>query len=154
MTHASSSIPACCNCQLAEGEKAHPANYRGCRHDKEEWLKKKKPQETPKNKTGRVFSSNFIKPNVFFAAALRDQIQQQRQQEEVAGGPEPQKLRCKEKDQSVLATIVKSEPQDKVLEVLTVAHQIMKELKGAASEEDIALVITKMVIMLMKEDDK
>jgi hypothetical protein len=23
---------ACCNCQLAEGEKADPANYRGCRH--------------------------------------------------------------------------------------------------------------------------
>jgi hypothetical protein len=38
------STPVCCNCQLAEGEKAHPANYRGCRHAKEE-LQKKKPQE-------------------------------------------------------------------------------------------------------------
>jgi hypothetical protein len=26
-----SSTPACCNCQLADGEKAHPANYRGCK---------------------------------------------------------------------------------------------------------------------------
>jgi hypothetical protein len=26
-----SSTPTCCNCRLAEGEKPHPANYRGCR---------------------------------------------------------------------------------------------------------------------------
>jgi hypothetical protein len=30
------STPACCNCQLAEGEKPHPANYRGCMHAREE----------------------------------------------------------------------------------------------------------------------
>jgi hypothetical protein len=35
-----SSTPACCNCQLA-GEKAHPANYCGCRHAREELQKKK-----------------------------------------------------------------------------------------------------------------
>jgi hypothetical protein len=29
------STPACCNCQLAEREKAHPANYWGCSHAKE-----------------------------------------------------------------------------------------------------------------------
>jgi uncharacterized protein YaiI (UPF0178 family) len=74
---------------------------------------RKKPQETPKNKTGRVFSSNFTKPNVSFAAALRDRTQQQRQQEEVTRGPEPQKLRRKETYQSVPATIVNTEPQDK-----------------------------------------
>jgi hypothetical protein len=32
-------------------EKRHPANYRGCRHAKEEMIKKKRPKETPKNKT-------------------------------------------------------------------------------------------------------
>jgi hypothetical protein len=120
----------------------------------EELLKKKKPQETPKNKTGRVFSSNFTKPNVSFAAALRDQNEQQWQQEEVTSGPEPQRLRCKETDQSVPATIVNSEPQDKALKALTVVHQIMKELKGAAFEEDMMLVIIKIVIKLMKEDNK
>jgi hypothetical protein len=31
-------------------------NYRGCRYAKEEMLKKKQPQETPKNKSARVFS--------------------------------------------------------------------------------------------------
>jgi hypothetical protein len=41
------SIPACCNCRLAEREKDHPANYRGCKHAKEE-LQKRKAQRTPK----------------------------------------------------------------------------------------------------------
>jgi hypothetical protein len=40
---------------LAEGEKAHPTNYCGCRHAKEEMLKKKKrPRGTPKNTSGRL----------------------------------------------------------------------------------------------------
>jgi hypothetical protein len=41
------STPACYNCELAEGEKPHPANYRGCSHTKEE-LQRKRPQKTPK----------------------------------------------------------------------------------------------------------
>jgi hypothetical protein len=66
--------------------------------------------------------------------------------------PKPQKLRRKETDQSVPATIVNSEPQDKALKALTVVQQIKKELKGAPSEEDLALAITKIVIKLKKED--
>jgi hypothetical protein len=65
-----SSTPVCCNCQLVEGEKSHPANYRGCRYAKEE-LQKKNLQRTPKPTTGRVFSSNPNTPGVSFAAALR-----------------------------------------------------------------------------------
>jgi hypothetical protein len=68
-----SSTLACCNCQLADGEKAHPANYRGCKHAKEE-MRKKKPQGTPKITSGRVFSSNPVKPNLSFAAALRGRL--------------------------------------------------------------------------------
>jgi hypothetical protein len=67
------------------------------------------------------------------------------QQEEVTSGPEPQNIKRKETDQSVPPTIVNSEPQDKALKALTLVHQIMKELKGAASEEDMALAITKFV---------
>jgi hypothetical protein len=70
-----STTPACCNCQLAEGEKAHPANYRGCKHAKEE-MRKRKPQTTPKPTTVRVFSSNPVKPHLSFAAALRGQGRQ------------------------------------------------------------------------------
>jgi hypothetical protein len=46
------STPACCNCRLAEGEKVHPANYRGCRHA----TTKRKTQRTPKSSTGKLFS--------------------------------------------------------------------------------------------------
>jgi hypothetical protein len=70
------STPACCNYHLAEGEKVHPANYRGCRHAKEE-LQKRKSQRTPKTTTGRVFSSNLTTPGISFTAALRGSIAQQ-----------------------------------------------------------------------------
>jgi PAX-interacting protein 1 len=63
-----SSTPACCNCRLAEGEKPHPANYWGCRHAKEELLKKS--QKAPKTTTGRVFSSAHTISGISFAAAL------------------------------------------------------------------------------------
>lgn len=82
-----SSTPACCNCKLAEGEKAHPANYRGCRHAKEE-LQKKKTQRTTKTTTARVFSSNITTPGVSFAAALRGRKEQQ---DPVAGPPATQR---------------------------------------------------------------
>jgi hypothetical protein len=94
-------------------------------------FKKKKPQETPRNKTGRVFFSNIRRPYVSFAAALRDQTEQHRQQEEATSGPESQKLKRKETDQSVPATIVNSESPDKALKALTVLYQILKELNGA-----------------------
>jgi hypothetical protein len=41
-----SSTSTCCNCRLAEGGNPHPANYRDCRHAKEE-MQKEKPQRTP-----------------------------------------------------------------------------------------------------------
>jgi hypothetical protein len=133
---------------------AHPANYRGCRHAKEEMRRKKKPQGRPQNTTGRVFSSTFIKPTVSFAAALRGQTEQQRQQEEAASGSETPKLGRKERGQPVPAPIVNSELQDKAFRSLAVVQQIMKELKGAVSEEDTVLAITKIVITVMKEDGK
>jgi hypothetical protein len=55
---------------LAEGEKAHPANYRGCKHAKEQ-LQKRKTQRTPKTTKRSVFSSNVTTPGASFAAALR-----------------------------------------------------------------------------------
>jgi hypothetical protein len=74
----SSSTPACCNSQLAEGEKAHRTNYWGCRHAKE--LQKRKAQRTSKPTTGRVFSFTLTVPGVSFAAALRGKREDQRPQ--------------------------------------------------------------------------
>jgi hypothetical protein len=56
--------PACCNCQLAEGERAHPANYRSCRHAKEE-MRKKKPQGTPKKRNWKGVDIQFKKNQVY-----------------------------------------------------------------------------------------
>jgi hypothetical protein len=72
------STPECCNCRLAEGENAHPAIYRGCKHAKEELLKKES-QGAPKALPGRVFSSVRTTPGVSFAAALRGSGDQQQQ---------------------------------------------------------------------------
>jgi hypothetical protein len=82
------STPTCCNCRLAEGENPHSANYRGCRHAKEE-MQKKKSQRTTKIKTRRVFSWNLTTPSLSFAAALQGSTeQQQRPQTQVAvAGP-------------------------------------------------------------------
>jgi hypothetical protein len=58
--------PACCNCRLAEGEKPHPANYRGCSHAKEE-LQRKKSEQSPKPTTRRAFISTLAAPDMSFA---------------------------------------------------------------------------------------
>jgi hypothetical protein len=63
-------------CRLAEGDKAQPANYRGCRHAKEQ-LQKRESQRTPKTTTARLFSSNLTTPTLTFATALRGSTQQQ-----------------------------------------------------------------------------
>jgi hypothetical protein len=72
------------------GEKAHPTNYRGYRHTKEE-LQKKKSQRTPKTATGRVFSSNLTTPGISFAAVLQGSIahQQRHQARQVPAADQP-----------------------------------------------------------------
>jgi hypothetical protein len=73
------STPTCCNSQLAEGQKAHPSNYRGCRHAKE--MLRRKSQRTPKTTktTERVFPTKLTTPGVPVAAALRDRTEDQQQ---------------------------------------------------------------------------
>jgi hypothetical protein len=80
------SISACCNCRLAEEEKPHPANYRGCRYAKED-LQKLKLQGTPKPTPKRVFSSTTTMPSVSFAAAVRGSAAQHPTREVPAAEP-------------------------------------------------------------------
>jgi hypothetical protein len=120
---------------LAEGEKEHPANYRGCRNAKEE-MRKKKPQGTPKPTTGRVFTTKFINPSVSFAAALRGHKEQKTDEEETGSaskwGSVPPKTKQQETERSVLAPSVNSAPDYNMIKVVTVVQQTMRELKGAA----------------------
>jgi hypothetical protein len=140
-----SSTPVCCNCQLVEGEKPHPANYCGCRHVKET-LQRKKLQRAPKLTTGRVFSSNAVTPGVSFVAALQGGASQEQQpltrQLPVAVPPKARKssvpapVQGQETGQSVQAPNVSSHPFDNMLKVVTVVQQIMTEISSALSEEE------------------
>jgi uncharacterized protein with ATP-grasp and redox domains len=56
--------------------------------------------------------------------------------------------------QSVPAASVSNEPEDNMIRVLTVVRQIMRELKGAASEKAKNMAITNTVYNLLQEDDK
>jgi hypothetical protein len=47
-----------CNSTLLEGEKSHPASYRGCSHVKGE-LQRGREQQSPKASSGRTFFSKF-----------------------------------------------------------------------------------------------
>jgi hypothetical protein len=148
-----SSTPGCCNCQLAEGEKPHPANYRGCKRAKEE-MRKKHPQGTPKPTPGRVFSSNIVKPHLSSAEALRGQAQKQPHQE-VAVNTTTTTTKEQTPGQSVQAQAptVSSEPTA-IYTAITVALQIMAELKDAASEEAKFLGIAKIVFKFMNSNGK
>jgi hypothetical protein len=142
---------------LAEGEKAHPANYRDCRHDKEE-LQKRKSQRSPKTTAGRVFSSNLTTPGISFAAALRDSTAQQQRLQACqipvadpssAGRPNvPSPEQQQETGLSVRAAIENSQPLDSMVRVVTAVQQIMTEFNGAVSDKDKIVDITTIVLTL------
>jgi hypothetical protein len=142
-----------------KGEKPHPANYRGCKHAKEELLKKKS-QRAPKTTTGRVFSSARTTPGISFAAALRssgDQ-QQQPQANQVPVATPPTKVKhnipapaLQQTGQSVQAPSVSSHHFDNMMKVV---QQIMTEVSGAMSEEVKIVAITKIVLKLMNQNGR
>jgi hypothetical protein len=154
------STPECCNCKLLEGEKPHPANYRGCRHAKEE-LQRRKLQRAPKITTGRAFTSHLTTPSFSFTAALRGSAaQQQRPQAPQATEADPptgvnqsNPTSVHQKSgQSVRSPTASSQPLDNMLRVVTVVQQIMTEFNGAVSEEEKIVAITKIVLNLMKQN--
>jgi hypothetical protein len=58
------STRTCCNCNLAEGEKPHPSNYKGCSHAKE--MRHRKIPRALKTNTGRDFASKYNMQGVSF----------------------------------------------------------------------------------------
>jgi hypothetical protein len=158
-------IPTCCNWRLVEGEKSNPANYRGCRHAKEE-MQKNKSQRTPRTATGSMFSSNLATPGMSFAAALRRRTEQQQQpqtyQVTVAGPAtlEPrvpaslpqyeQQTTC----QLFRAPNVNNLPLEKMLKVAVfIVQQIMTEFNAAVLEEAKIVAITKILLNLIEQND-
>jgi hypothetical protein len=106
-----SSTPTCCNCHLAEGEKAHPSNYRVAGMLRMKCGRSSSPGEHQKTATGRAFSSN--------AAAFRGHNDQKIHQETAASAktsvPEPSKIEQWETCLSVPARIVNREPRNNML---------------------------------------
>jgi hypothetical protein len=144
---------------LAEGEKSHPSNYRGCRHAKE--LLRIKSQRTPKTTTAKVFPTKLATPGVSFAAALRGRTVNQQQpvarqvavaalgpMEPGVSAPLPQESQ-QPTGHSVGARNVNSEPLDNMLRVITVVQHFMAEFNGAVLEEAKIVSITKIVLNLM-----
>jgi hypothetical protein len=136
---------------LAEREAAHPANYCGCNHTKEET--RKKFRGNPKTTTGRMFSSNFTAPNLYFAAAQnkRNNISH----EEVPGKNKNKgmkKEQLHETDQSVRTPTVSSLPLDNKLKAAIVVQHSMTEFSNAETEEDKTMVIANLVSYIMKQN--
>jgi hypothetical protein len=142
---------------LDEGERAHPANYSGCKHAKEE-MRKKKPQGTPKNTTGRVLAAKFMNPSDSFAAKLQGHTDQKTNEEENGSANKwdsiPPNTKQQQTGQSVPALSVNSELEDNMIRVVIVIRQIMREIKGAVSEKAKNMAITNIIYNLLQEDDK
>jgi hypothetical protein len=58
-------------------ERPHPATYRGCKLAKYEILRRKTPPAAARNTAGRTIASKLVNPSTSYAAALRNNTQQQ-----------------------------------------------------------------------------
>jgi hypothetical protein len=152
---------ACCNCKLAEGEKTHPSNYRGCSHAKEEMHRWKIPMASKPN-TGRASSSKYIMPGMSFTEALQskaDQTQQSHPCQDAAAAsatmdqPRVQiPPKWQEEGQSVPAPTVNSLPLDNMVRVVTAVQQFMTEFNDAVSKEAKIQAISKTAPTLMEQN--
>jgi hypothetical protein len=155
-----SSTPACCNCRLAEGEKAHPTNYSGCRHMME--ARKRKLQRESKTTKGRVFSSNLTTPCLSFTAVLRSNTATAAATStpgcsETSSHNEPEHpcafaAPTTTGNRSVRVPNINSLPLNNMFRVVTVLKKIMTEFNGAMLEEAKTVAITKIPLTLMKQD--
>jgi hypothetical protein len=157
-----SSTPSCCNCKLAEGEKPHPSNYRGCSRAKDE-IRRRRSTKAAKPTPGRVFTSSYTTPGLSFAAALGKKAEKTQQSQThqnpvtaettVAQGKASAALQQNQAGQSVQATPVNSDTE-RMFRAYAAAGQIMNELKDAGSEEAQFLTLGKFIFNLMKRNDK
>jgi hypothetical protein len=114
----------------------------------------RKAQVTQKKNWKNVLIQ-FNKTKCAFAAAVRghtdQKIHQGAAQSASTSCPELSKIKQQETGQSVPAS---SETSDNMLRAVTIAQQIMTEVKSAVSEQAKIFAITKTVFSLMKDDGK
>jgi hypothetical protein len=112
--------------------------------------------------TGKMFTSNYVTSGVFFVAALRNNAGHQQQPTPSQTPETSPRAEIKQstsapgkqhkRGQSVLAPSVNGQPLDNILRVVTVVQQIMTEFRGAISEKDKIVAITKIVLNLLNQD--
>jgi hypothetical protein len=128
-------MPSFCICTLVEGEKPHPASYRGCSHAKGE-LQRRRAQRAPKRSFGRTFFSKFTSPEQSYTAALHQDTQQQQSQAlqtDEKSVEQPVQLHVPQQEiQKVgLSVQAPSSSNNYTLKIITVVQQIMTELSEA-----------------------
>jgi hypothetical protein len=150
------STPRCCNCTLIEGEKPQPTSYRDCSHAKgeQQW---RKAQRAPKGFSRRTLFAKFTSAEQSYAAALRQETQQQQPQAPQTDGrsvqhPVQQHLPQQEFRKTGLSIHFHSSSDNDKLKVATVVRQIMRELNEALSEEDRVMIVTLLVLDLMQRN--
>jgi hypothetical protein len=141
------STPKRCNCQLA-----HLANYRSCRHEKEQL---QKSQRTPQTKIGRMFSSKLTTPDVSFMAMLRGSTRKKQRTQALyvpVASPPVAKIKgvlapedLQQTGPSVRATNINSLSLDEMLKV--VARVVQK-----ITTESNAAVLQKIALNLMEQN--
>jgi 3-dehydroquinate synthetase len=130
-------------------------SYGGCSHAKE--LKRRRAQATAKGSSARTFFSKFTLPEQSYAAALRQDTQQQQPQAPLTDGenvrhPMQQHLPQREIQKTGVSVQTPSSPNNDTLKVATVVQQIMTKLSEAVSQRDKVMIITKLVLNLMKQN--
>jgi hypothetical protein len=125
----------CCNCTLAEGEKPHPASYRGCNQAKWE-QQRRRAQRAPKELSGRTLFVKFTLAEQSYAAKLRQETQQQQPQAPKRDGrsvqhPIQQHLPQQEFQRTGLSVHSSTSSDIDKLKVATVVQQIMKDQRRA-----------------------
>jgi cell division protein FtsN len=110
-------------------------------------LQRRRAQRAPKGPTGKTFFSKFTSPQRSYAAALRQDKQNQQPQ---TTQTEQQYLPQKEFQKTELSVQATSSSNNN--SVATVVHQIMTTLTKAVSEEDRVMVITKLVLNLLQQN--
>jgi hypothetical protein len=113
--------PSFCNCTLV-GEKLHPALYQGRSHAKGE-QQRRRAQQAPKGFCGRTLFSKFTSSEQSYAAALRQDTQQQQSQAQQTDGKSVQ--------HPILQHLPQQEIQKTGLSVQDPCSSDNEKLKGA-----------------------
>jgi hypothetical protein len=154
------STPACCNRKLAQGEKPHPSDYRGCSHAKDE-IRCRNSQREAKNSSGSGFLSKLYDAE----SGLREITAKQQETTAATAGPTTPVCSSSHKHSGATEGIAPATRQTKtgqpvpgsldgMFRTVSVAQPVITEVSGAVPAAVKIMSIIKITINLMKENGK